>query len=337
MTKKSTVALVAQHAGVSVASVSRVLNGQPASPALAARVRASAEELGYSPDVSARRLRVGRTEQIGFAAADLGNPVYVSMMRTITDAVQGAGYRLVLSSTGAETAGQLQVLQDLDGSFVDGMILSPLRVDEELVRRLSGRRHPVVVIGSVPDDVPVDSVRADSATGVRLALEHLAAEGRRRIAFLNGPVDTTPGAARLAGYLQGCEALGLTTHADLQVTADDFTYAAGLPAAERLVAQGSFDAVLCANDLLGAATLNVLGAHGVDVPGDVAVVGMDDTELAGIVRPALTSVDLGSTERARHAARLLLRRLDGYDGPHERVVVPPVLRVRASSHREARA
>lgn len=331
MTKKSTIALVAQHAGVSVASVSRVLNGLPASAAITEKVQTSAAALGYAPDASARRLRVGRTEQIAFAVADLANPVYAAMTRVIGDEVQQAGFRLLLASTGQGADGPLGVLADLDGSFVDGLILSPLQVDERLVERLRGRRHPIVVIGSVPDDVPVDSVRADSATGVRLALEHLVAAGRRRVAFVNGPVDTVPGAARLAGYLRGCEQLGLVTHEDLQITADDFTYAAGLTAVERLVGQCTPDAVLCANDLLGVAAMNVLGERGLRVPEDVAVVGMDDTDLADMARPALTSVDLGSAERARQAARLLLRRLNGFDGPPERVVVQPTLRVRASS------
>ncbi|GAA2753559.1 LacI family DNA-binding transcriptional regulator [Amnibacterium kyonggiense] len=331
MTKKSTIALVAQHAGVSVASVSRVLNGLPASPAITERVQASAAALGYAPDASARRLRVGRTEQIAFAVADLGNPVYTAMTRTITEEVQEGGFRLLLASTGQGADGPLGLLTDLDGSFVDGLILSPLQVDERVVERLRGRRHPIVVIGSVPDDVPVDSVRADSMTGVRLALEHLVAQGRRRIAFVNGPVDTVPGAARLAGYVRGCDALGLVTHQELQVVADDFTYEAGLPAARRVLDQCVPDAILCANDLLGVAALNVLRERGLRVPEDVAVVGMDDTDLAGMTRPALTSVDLGSIERARRAAQLLLRRLGGFDGPPERVVVEPTLRVRASS------
>lgn len=331
MTKKSTIALVAQHAGVSVASVSRVLNGLPASAEISEKVQASAAALGYSPDASARRLRVGRTDQIAFAVADLGNPVYTAMTRAISDEVQQAGYRLLLASTGGGTDGSLGLLADLDGSFVDGLIISPLQVDERLVERLRGRRHPIVVIGSVPDDVPVDSVRADSAEGVRLALEHLVATGRRRIAFINGPVDTVPGAARLTGYLRACDRLGLTTHDDLQIAADDFTYAAGRAAAERMTGQCTPDAVLCANDLLGVAAMNVLGERGLSVPQDVAVVGMDDTDLADMARPALTSVDLGSAARAQRAARLLLRRLGGFDGPPEREVVQPTLRVRAST------
>ena len=331
MARKSTIALVAEHAGVSVASVSRVVNGLPASADVRERVQAAVEALGYVRDASARSLKAGRTEQIGFAVADLGNPVYVSMMREITDVVQAAGYRLVLSSTGGEPADQIAVLRGLDGGFVDGLILSPLRVTEELLEQLRRRRHPIVVIGSVPDDVAVDGVRADSATGMRLALEHLAALGRRRVALVNGPVDTVPGAARLSGYLMATQALRLPAHEDLRVAAADFTYAAGRVAAGALLQQASPDAVVCANDLLAAAVLAELGMRGLRVPEDVAVVGMDDTELAEIVRPALTSVDLGSVTRARRAAELLLDRLRDPELPVQRVVVAPRLRVRASS------
>ncbi|MGV8912445.1 MAG: LacI family DNA-binding transcriptional regulator [Rhodoglobus sp.] len=329
--KKSTLVLVAEHAGVSIASVSRVLNGLPASPKTAEAVRAAAKELGYVADATARSLKVGKTEQIALAVADVGNPVYVAMMNEISQAVTDAGYRLVTSSTGNDPADQIALLDSLNRGYADGVILSPLRVTEPLIEALRSSRLPIVIIGSLPDGVEVDSVRADSVAGMGLAIRHLGAQGAKRVAFVNGPVDTVPGAARLRGYLAAIEDGGMPLHADMQVNADDFTFQAGLSAAEVLLDQASPDAIVCANDLLAIATMKVLAKRGIRVPEDVLLIGMDDTNLAELATPSITSVNLGSVTRAREAAALLIRRLNDPSAPVEQVVIAPELTIRESS------
>lgn len=329
--RKSTLVLVAERAGVSIASVSRVLNGLPASPQLTAKVREAADALGYVPDATARSLKVGRTDQISFAVADVGNPVYVAMMHEVSRVVSKAGYRLVLSSTGNDPQDQIDLLSSLNRGFVDGLLLSPLRVTEPLVDALRASRLPIVIIGSLPAGVELDNVRADSVAGIGLAVEHLVGQGRKRIAFVNGPVDTVPGAARLSGYLTAIEHFGLSTSADVQVAASDFTYKAGRKAAAKLLRQSTPDAIVCANDLLAVATLKELTSRGVRVPEDVAVVGMDDTDAAELANPSITSVDLGSGKRAKAAAKLLLRRLANPDAAVKQVVIEPTLSVRESS------
>lgn len=328
---RPTVGAVARHAGVSVASVSRVLNGLPSSGAMAARVRASADELRYVPDAMARSLKVGRTEQVALAVADVGNPVYVSMMRAVEAVVRTAGYRLVLSSTGSDPDEDIGILHSLARGFADGLVLSPLRITDDLVAELRAARLPVVVVGSLPPDVEVDNVRADSPRGVRLALEHLHASGRRRVGFVNGPADTVPGSARARGFERTARRLGLDPDPALRVTAADFTFAAGREAATELFDRADPDAVLGANDLLAVAVLHELARRGIPVPSRVAVVGMDDTELAALTTPALTSVDLGSATRGRLAAELLIDRLADPTRPVRRVTVAPTLVVRAST------
>jgi LacI family transcriptional regulator len=333
--KKSTLVRVAELAGVSIASVSRVMNGLPASQRVTERVRAAAVELGYVPDATARSLKVGRTEQIALAVADVGNPVYVSMMREISQVVTKAGYRLVLSSTGSDPKDQIDLLVSLNRGFADGLIMSPLRVPEELGTQLRASRLPIVIIGSLPPGVELDNVRADSVAGMALAVDHLAEQGRERIAFVNGPVDTVPGAARLNGYLKALAARNLHDNADAQVTAKDFTYKAGLRAATTLLEQSTPDAIVCANDLLAIAALNVATRRGLRIPDDIAIVGMDDTDIADLANPAITSVDLGATRRAKAAAKLLLRRLEKPGAPVRKVVIEPTLTVRGSSTVEA--
>ncbi len=330
-TRKSTLVLVAERAGVSIASVSRVLNGLPASSHVTERVQQAANELGYVADATARSLKVGKTEQIALAVADVGNPVYVDMMHEVSRVVADAGLRLVVSSTGSDPNDQIALLNSLNRGFADGLILSPLRVTEALIDQLRASRLPIVVIGSLPADVELDSVRADSAAGMRLAIKHLAKQGRQRIAFINGPVDTVPGAARLRGYHLAMVKRGIPMHGDLSVYADDFTFAAGLTAAESLLSQSTPDAIVCANDLLAVAALKVLTRRGFSVPDDVALVGMDNTDVAELTTPSITSVDLGSVKRARTAAKLLIRRLEDPDAPFERIVIKPKLTIRESS------
>ncbi len=331
MAERPTVARVAELAGVSVASVSRVLNGLPASDAVKERVNQAATELGYRPNAFARSLKVRRSQQLAFAVADVGNPVYVEMMRAIEDETRARGYRLLVSSTGGRTDDTIALLDSLDGGYADGLVLSPVRVSAELVERLRHVTYPLVVIGTVPNDVAVDNVRANSAGGVRMALEHLHAQGCRRIAFVNGPADTVPGEARRRAFERTAKALGLDPSDELRVEAGDFTLAEGRKAAETLLDRTTPDAVLGANDLLAIATMQVLAERDLRIPDDVAVVGMDDTELAGVTTPSLTSVGLGALERGRAAAQLLLDRLDHPERDPQVVTVQPQLTIRHSS------
>lgn len=332
---RATVVMVAERAGVSIASVSRVLNGLSTSDDLRDNVLRAAAELDYVPDAVARSLKVGRTDQVALAVADVGNPVYVSMIHAIADVLGLAGLRLVISSDGADPDDQLGLIANLGRGYCDGLILSPLRVTPELLDALAATRQPVVVIGTLPPHLEIDNVRANSAAGVGLALDHLVARGRHHIAFVNGPTDTVPGAARLRGFVEHSARLALSTSADMQVECVDFTYAAAIPAVEALLGQAAPEAIMCANDLLAVATLNVLRRRGMTVPEEVAVVGMDDTDIAELVNPTLTSVDLGAARRAATAAELLLDRLGASNSDAtvaaRRVTVEPSLTIRESS------
>lgn len=336
--QRSTITQVAARAGVSVASASRALNGAGAGAATVEKVRRAAIELGYVPDATARSLKFGHSLQLAFSVDDVGNPVYVEMMRAIEEVVSASGYRLLVSSTGSEPADVLGLVRSLSRGYADGLIISPLRVTPELVTELERTPVPVVVIGRLPEGSALDTVLADSATGVGLAVEHLSGLGRRRIGFLNGPVDTTPGASRLRGFTAATAAAGLPGATELGVVAEDFTFAAGRRAAADLFARHrradgtcDVDGLVAANDLLAFGAVHAAADAGLRVPEDLAVVGMDDTEFADLFHPSLTSVSLGSAARGRGAAELLLRRLADPGVSTRRITVPPRLVVRASS------
>jgi LacI family transcriptional regulator, galactose operon repressor len=328
---RPTLSQVAERAEVSVASASRALTGASASPRMVARVRAAADELGYVADSRARSLKMGRTEQLAFAAADLGNPVYVSMMRAIAAEVRQAGYRLLISSTGAEPADEIGVIHGFNHGYADGVIISPLRITEEVLNAITQATVPIVVVGSIPPSVGIDNVRANSGRGVDLAVRHLVDSGRRSIGFINGPIDTVPGQARGRGFARVMKALHLPVGEHQVVIAADFTHQDGETATATLLRAFAPDALVCANDLIAVGALRALRERGLRTPKDVAVVGMDNTDLAELTTPTLTSVYLGSAERGRLAARMLLERLANPDRPPARVIVQPKLIVREST------
>lgn len=329
---RATLVQVAERAGVSLASTSRALHGTGASKAMVERVRAAAAELGYSPDVTGRSLRMGKTSQIAFAVADIGNPVYVEMLTAIHEVVSPHGFRVVVMSTGQTAGSTVDLVRSLGSGFVDGLIVSPIRTSDDLTDAVRHAPVPVVVIGRQLGP-GIDSVSTDSAAGIGQAVDHLLAIGRRRVGFVNGPLDTTPGAARQRGFDLATAAPGFAGELARTVLADDFTVGAGLEAARRLLAEtaGAIDAVVAANDLLAIGAVRAAGEAGLSVPDDVAVVGMDDTELGRVFRPSLTSVSLGSAERGRAAARLMLERVGDASPQAQQVSIGPRIVVREST------
>ena len=326
-----TITTVARLANVSIASASRALNGIRTSPETLARVREAAEAIGYAPNAAARSLRSRRTGQIVFAMPDVGNPVYTTMVGSIQEATRESGWRLMLHSTGADTEDELAIVRDLRHRFADGLILATLDVTDAHVEELRHAATPVVVIGRPSNELGVDVVRAYSRKGAAEAVRHLHAAGRRRIALLNGPQHTVPGSERRLGYFDGLRSCDLRRDDRLAEIAAAFTVQPGREATVRLLARCRPDAILCTNDLLAVGALAALRDAGLDVPGDVALVGMDNTPLSELVWPPLTTVDLGSAERARIAAELLLERIEGSEAEPRVAGVEPTLVVRASS------
>lgn len=336
MTTRATLTQVARRAGVSIASASRAINGLVASPETVRAVEQAAAELGYVPDANARALKMGATFQLVFAVADIGNPVYVEMMRAVEQATSPLGYRLLVSSTGLEPKGIVDVIKSLDRGFADGLVISPILVNDEVLDALRTSRQPVVVVGSIPQDLEIDSVRANSAAGIAMAVEHLRAAGRRRIWFINGPRETTPGMARHAGFMAAMGATSATAVGQQLIDAEDFTVDAARKALGRTLAhtprgERPFDALIAANDLLAIGATHALLDAGLHIGSDVALVGMDDTYLAEAFNPPVTSVNLGSAERATRAAELLVHRIAHPEAPVSRLTVDPSLTVRASS------
>lgn len=331
--KELTIVDVAEKSGVSIATVSRVLNRTGRySEETQRKVEAIAREIGYTPNYLAKSLKRKRTEQVALAVADIGNPVYVAMAKAIQQVVKNHGYRLVLLSTEALVSEELTIIKSLAKQYVDGLIISPLLYGEEHRALIKQAKQPVVVISGTGSDPEIDSVLVDSSQGVRLAMEHLLAQGYSQIAFLNGPPSTVPGISRLNGYYGSLIEHGLITREDL-VFDSDFTFAGGYESAKKMIAAGIRpDAMMCANDLMALGVLRYLREAKIRVPEDIAVVGMDDIEHGANAVPSLTTISLLAAERGRMAAELLLERLTlEEERVPKQLQVTPRLVVRESS------
>ena len=330
---KPTLHHVAEEAGVSIASASRALTGNSASLETVRRVREAAKRLGYVPNATARSLRLGGTRHVVFAVDDIGNPNYVAMLRAIEEKFKEARIRLNVMSTGRNPGEAVNLIATLNRGAGDGLIISPIRVTPELRRAIANAVVPVVVIGTLHREVAIDQVQIDSAAAIELAVDHLVKSGRRRLLLLNGPLDTNPGAARRRGFLAAVGRIGLNLDESDVHFAEDFTVAAGAAVIERLAAGGrlaDYDAIVGANDLLAIGALAAAHRYGLSI-GDLAITGMDDTELAEVYLPSITSVSLRAATRGELAADLLLRRFGDPGRAAESLRVSPTLVVREST------
>jgi LacI family transcriptional regulator len=329
--QRPTIHEVSRAAGVSISSVSRALNGQTRNPDIIRRVHEAVQSTGYVPSTIAQSLRSQRVGQIALAVEDIGNPAYLAMVRAIQPALRAAGLRLVLHSTDGIVGEEIDVVQNLGNGYVDGLIICPIRPDASLIEAISRSPVPIVVIGSVPGGIAVDNVRGQSTEGAALATAHLIDRGSRRIALINGPGDTVPGQARPKGYERVLRANECYDD-NLVEQADAFTFEAGYEATKRLLVRGGeFDGLLGITDRLALGALHALRNAGRSVPGDVRLVGMDNSEVATTAVPTLTSVDLGAVERGRLAAELMISRLENREQSPRALAVAPAVVERESS------
>jgi LacI family transcriptional regulator len=327
---RPTIVEVSRRAGVSISSVSRALNGRTTNADIIQRVNDAVAELGYVPSAIAQSFRKQLSGQVAFAVEDIGNPAYLAMVRSIQPVLRAAGIRLMLHSTEGIVSDEIDVVERLQTRLVDGLIICPIRPDERLLGALTNAAKPVVVIGRLPRRIPVDNVRGESRDGARLAVEHLIARGSRRIGLINGPSDTLPSQARRAGYLDALEQHGLADPA-LVEEADAFSFEAGQAAAGRLLDRVDVDGLLGITDRLAFGGMHAARERGRSVPGDVRIVGIDDSELAATSIPGLTSVDLGAVERGRIAAELMIARLGDESRPPRTISIPPRLTERETT------
>ncbi len=332
----STLEGVAALAGVSRATVSRVVNGSPrVGPDIRRDVEAAIEQLGYVPNRAARSLVTRRSESIGLVITEptgrlFSDPFFPRALRGISLELTARDLQLVLLMP--NTPADVQRTGDyLSAGHVDGAVLVSLHGEDPLPSRLSEAGIPLVLVGRPPRGISASYVDVDNRQGARSAVEHLIAGGRRVIATITGPTDMPAGVDRLAGYREAIAEAALEADPRLEAKGD-FTQAGGADAMTRLLqARPDIDAVFAASDLMAAGALSILASTGHRVPRDVAVVGYDDSPVATLTNPQLTSVHQPIEEMGREVGRLLVEAVEGRDRVIRRVILATDLVKRASS------
>ena len=327
---------VAQAAGVSRATVSRVVNGSPkVSPDIRRTVEREVARLGYVPNRAARSLVTRRSDSVGVVITEpptrlFVDPFFPRLLRGISAELGARDLQLVLlMPESGRDAGRAEAY--LSAGHVDGVLLVSLHGDDPLPKRLAGRGIPIVVGGRPLRGAPLHYVDIDNRGGARAAVAHLASLERRVIATIGGPADMAAGVDRMAGYREGLEEAGLPLDRELEAVAD-FSHEGGLHAMRQLLAaRPDIDAVFAASDLMAAGALQALRVARRRVPGDVAVVGFDDSPLAATTQPPITSIRQPIEEMGREMVRLLVESSERADPVPRHVVLGTELVRRASS------
>ncbi|WP_431936187.1 LacI family DNA-binding transcriptional regulator [Micromonospora sp. RP3T] len=308
--QRPTLEAVARRAGVSRATVSRVVNGSTTvAESIQQAVRRAVEELGYVPNLAARSLVTQRTDSVALVMPEAAtrvfsdDQVFPGIIRGAAQELEAADKQLVLMLAGSP-AGHERVERYTTGRHVDGVLFASLHGEDPLPGRLARLGIPVVCSGRPLGGADVPYVDVDHTGGVTRAVEHLIATGRRRIATIAGPQDMVAGIERLIGYRAALTTAGLPE----LVAYGDFTRESGTAAMrELLAADPELDAVFAASDLMAHAALRALREAGRRVPEDVAVIGFDDIETAAYTEPPLTTVRQPIVELGRAMTRQLLR------------------------------
>lgn len=315
---------VALRAGVSVKTVSNVVNGFPhIRDSTRARVLTAIDDLGYQMNVSARNLRSGRTGMIGLAVPELKLPYFAELADSVIRAAEDVGLTVVIEQTGATRARELEVLSGRRRQLTDGVIFSPLALGQE-DRALFEVDFPLVLLGERIFQGPADHVTMRNVEAAQAATEHLLACGCRRVAVIGAYGHETVGTAalRLQGYRRALRQAGIPLDEALFAGAESWHRDTGAGAMTALLDAGtSLDAVFALNDTLALGALHVLHARGVAVPDQVAVMGFDDVEEARYSSPPLSSVAPGREQIARTAVDLLGRRIADKEGTRSYVEV----------------
>jgi DNA-binding LacI/PurR family transcriptional regulator len=307
---------VAARAGVSIKTVSNVVNGYVhVAPETRARVQAAIDALGYVPNLAARRLRGGRSGVIALAVPELRSPYFAELAGLIVRAAEERSWTVLVEQTDGQAGRERDLVVGLRRHAIDGLILSPIGLGpDELGQRGA---VPAVLLGERLRDGPADHVAIDSVAAAADATRHLLRLGRRRIAAIGAPdrPATVTRQQRLSGYRAALDEAGGVADQRLAAQVSGLHRADGAAAMARLLDSGGEppDAVFCFADPLAVGALRTLAERGIDVPGEIAVIGFDNIEEGQFCTPSLSTVAPDTGRIAQLAVDLLAQRLG--DGP----------------------
>lgn len=326
-TKKKRVTLhdVADKAGVSIATVSYVLNDQGSvSDDVRKAVRRTAKQLGYRQNRAARAMKMGRSSILGLVVPNIENPFFATVVQSVLAESQKKGYQVFLVDTEGSHESESKAMQGLVAQGVDGVIVFP--IDDSELRATSEFPVPIVVLDR--DTPDLDLVQAEYFEGGRMLADHLMSLGHKKFGVLEGPRIVSSVRARTRGFAESladdCEFIWQEEHPFTMTLTDS---------AKSQLDKGGITALVCGNDLIAMGALAHLRNTGVTVPDDISIVGFDDISFASVVTPGLTTVHMPIAAMGREAVNLLIRRLESNEEPEtrSRVVLDVELVVRQST------
>ena len=326
---------VALRAGVSVGTVSNVMNHpEKVSPGAVARVTEAIDELGFIRNDAARQLRDGRSKTIGLVVLDVRNPFFTDVARGSEDAAAAAGLSVTLGNSDENPERESSYLDLFEQQRVHGVLISPYADITDRLLRLRKRGIPAVLVDRPSADSSFSSVSVDDIAGGHLAVEHLIAQGRRRIAFVGGPMDIRQVSDRLEGAKQAIAANPGVTLEIIPIDALSVLEgrAAGLSVRDRAPAERP-DGIFAANDLVAMGVLQalMLQGDGIRVPDEIALIGYDDIDFAAAAVVPLSSIRQPSALIGRTAVEILLEEAADSSIEPRQVVFQPQLVVRSST------
>lgn len=336
MVQRVTMSDVAREAGVSLMTVSRVINDKgEISPETRQRVQEVIEKLGYRPSGIARSLAGGQTYTIGLVVPDIANPYFSGMAHGVTSVANAEGFGVLLCDCEEDADRELTMLDVLEEKRVDGVIVAaPRTTTEKLLPSLV--RHPyVVVVNRLFDDTDETTVRGyvinDDRNGAYTIIKHLLNQGHRAIGFLAGPKTSYGSMRRLRGYKVAFEEAGLTYPAEM-VRYCVPTVEGGKDIASQFVSEHpEISAMFCFNDLVAIGVLQCCHQLGMRVPDDLAIFGYDDIPMASWVTPALSTCRVNFEEMGREATKLLIDYISDCPEDCENIIMQPKLIIRESA------
>ncbi|MET7395681.1 LacI family DNA-binding transcriptional regulator [Dactylosporangium sp. AC04546] len=332
---RSTIEDVARLAGVSTATVSRVLSGSPSvSPETRSRVNAAAAELGYRVNAAARALRRDRTSTVGIVVPELANPFFTALVEHLEQRVQGLGLSLHLSSSRNDPVLEAERVRSFLAARVEVLVITPCHVElsTPIVDEARGL-VPVIQLDQFADGIQTDWVGIAEDLGMRLVMEHLAAQGVKRVAYVGARPSDSSSRARHQVALRAAQELGMELPDDAALLGT-FSAEWGRRAASLIASGGLPQAVACGADVVALGVLEGFDALGIRVPEDVLVTGFDDIPLSSHPRLSITTIRQPIDEIAQAAAAMIgdiVKR--GAEHVAQRISLPPELVVRDSSRR----
>jgi len=325
---------VAQRAKVATSTVSRTINQTgKISAATQDHVRQVMREMGYKPNRVARRLRAsgGKCHLIGLIIPNIQNPFFADLARGVEDVAYQNNFAVLLCNYDEDFKKQQFYLDVMQAESVDGMILSPLRESDKAITRIVGNGFSVVCVDRSLIGAAIDKVVVDNQRGAFEAVSHLLEKGHRRIGFISGPIDSSTGRERLAGYKTALAQAGVACEPTL-IAHGDYREESGRRLAEALLSRRSPpSALFIANNLMLIGAIETIAAKSLRIPKDIAVVGFDDLPLAAVFTPPLTIVRQPAYEVGRSAAELLLKRIEEPQRATVSIQLLPELVIRKSS------